>query len=181
MTKSKNSINYPPLFASAKYYSKEDFQFPVTAVSKIVTSQTVLKKNSGITLLYFRDSNGKIVVNTREYPVSRGTLMCLGAYHYFQFLPEDEPMKVEQCRFSYDTFLYMAANPYYHFSELTLTTEPLTAHLTGELRDRTEKVVDALVETSARHRQKGGMTEFLLSMRLMGFLQKTFFRKPEKY
>ena len=33
MTKSKNSINYPPLFASAKYYSKEDFQFPVTAVS----------------------------------------------------------------------------------------------------------------------------------------------------
>ena len=43
MTKSKNSINYPPLFASAKYYSKEDFQFPVTAVSKIVTSQTVLK------------------------------------------------------------------------------------------------------------------------------------------
>ena len=65
MTKSKNSINYPPLFASAKYYSKEDFQFPVTAVSKIVTSQTVLKKNSGITLLYFRDSNGKIVVNTR--------------------------------------------------------------------------------------------------------------------
>lgn len=105
MTKSKNSINYPPLFASAKYYSKEDFQFPVTAVSKIVTSQTVLKKNSGITLLYFRDSNGKIVVNTREYPVSRGTLMCLGAYHYFQFLPEDEPMKVEQCRFSYDTFL----------------------------------------------------------------------------
>ena len=89
MTKSKNSINYPPLFASAKYYSKEDFQFPVTAVSKIVTSQTVLKKNSGITLLYFRDSNGKIVVNTREYPVSRGTLMCLGAYHYFQFFPGD--------------------------------------------------------------------------------------------
>ena len=33
MTKSKNSINYPPLFASAKYYSKEDFQFPVTAVT----------------------------------------------------------------------------------------------------------------------------------------------------
>lgn len=65
MTKSKNSINYPPLFASAKYYSKEDFQFPVTAVSKIVTSQTVLKKNSGITLLYFRDSNGKIVGNIR--------------------------------------------------------------------------------------------------------------------
>ena len=181
MTKPKNHINYLPLFASAKYYSKEEFQFPVTAVSKTITSQTVLKKNSGITLIYFRDSNGKIVVNTREYPVSQGTLMCLGAYHYYQFSPESGPMRIEQCRFSYDTFLYMAANPYYHFSELTLSTEPLTAHLTGELRERTEKVVDALVETSDRHHQKGGMTEFLLSMRLMGFLQKTFFRRPEKY
>ena len=86
MTKSKNSINYPPLFASAKYYSKEDFQFPVTAVSKIVTSQTVLKKNSGITLLYFRDSNGKIVVNTREYPVSRGDAYVLGRLPLFPVL-----------------------------------------------------------------------------------------------
>lgn len=193
---SKNNINYPPLFASGHYYSKKDFQFPITAVNQTVAHTTVLKNNDGITLLYFRNGRGTIIVNSRQYPIQRGVLICLGSYHYFQLKPSNGSMELAQCRLSYDTFLYMAANPYYNFSEITLNVQPLTSLLEGDMLERTEIVIEELIDTTSRSRKndktntqkdidqrgspmnsflhKSGKTEFFLCMRLMGILQKTY-------
>lgn len=170
----KNNINYLPLFASSPYYSKKEFQFPITAVNKTVTDTSVLKNNSGITLLYIRDGRGTIIVNTRKYPVHKGLLMVLGAYHYYQVQPGEVPLELTKCRLSYDTFLYMAANPYYRFSEVRLNVDPITCLLEGRMLIRTEQVIDELVAATAKHKHQGGETEFFLCMKLMGIMQKTY-------
>jgi len=193
---SKNNINYPPLFASGHYYSKTDFKFPITAVNQTVTHTTVLKNNEDITLLYFRNGQGTIIVNSIQYPIQRGILICLGAYHYFQLKPSNGSIELVQCRLSYDTFLYMAANPYYNFSEITLNVQPLTSLLEGDMLERTEIVIEELIDITSRSRKKNktnaqkdigqrgsmmdsfpyksGNTEFFLCMRLMGIMQKTY-------
>lgn len=190
--KDKNNISYPPIFASGQYYTKKDFQFSITAVNQTITHPTVLKNNNGITLLYFRNETGTIIVNSRQYPIKRGFLICLGSYHYFQLKPSNKPMELVQCRLSYDTFLYMAANPYYNFSEITLNVQPLTSLLEGDMLDRVEIVIEELIKATSKSRKKGntkditrkesiidgfmprsGTTEFFLCMRLMGILQKT--------
>lgn len=190
--KDKNNISYPPIFVSGQYYTKKDFQFSITAVNQTITHPTVLKNNNGITLLYFRNETGTIIVNSRQYPIKRGFLICLGSYHYFQLNPSNKPMELVQCRLSYDTFLYMAANPYYNFSEITLNVQPLTSLLEGDMLDRVEIVIEELIKATSKSRKKGntkditqkesiidgfmprsGTTEFFLCMRLMGILQKT--------
>lgn len=193
---SKCNLNNPPLFASGHYYSKTDFQFPITTITQTVIQTTVLRNNPGITLLYFSKGHGKIMVNSKAYPIKRGIFMCLGSYHYFQLIPSSEPIELTQCQLSYDTFIYMAANPYYDFSTITLNVQPLTALLKGdtlksveiilkELKERTninlkkEKINTEksmgqrrnIIDTSQHKIRK---KEFILSMRLMGILHKSF-------
>ncbi len=172
----KSNVFYPPLFSGADYYSKKDgFRFPVTTIEKSVSKPTVLKNYNGITFFYFRNNAGKIIVNSIEYPVQRGTLMLLGAYHYFQIVPDEgKTIEVVKCRLSYDAFLYMAANPYYCFSEITLARIPLSStYIEGSMLERTESLLDRLIRATIRHNKKGGETEFLLCMRLLGILQHT--------
>lgn len=178
----KSNVFYPPLFSGADYYSKKDgFRFPVTTIEKSVSKPTVLKKYNGITFFYFRNNAGKIIVNSIEYPVQRGTLMLLGAYHYFQIVPDEgKTIEVVKCRLSYDAFLYMAANPYYCFLEITLARIPLSSTLEGSMLERTESLLDRLIRATIRHNKKGGETEFLLCMRLLGILQHTHVDKNRK-
>lgn len=178
----KGNVFYPPLFSDADYYSKKDgFRFPVTTIEKSVSKPTVLKNYNGITFFYFRNNAGKIIVNSIEYPVQRGTLMLLGAYHYFQIVPDEgRTIEVVKCRLSYDAFLYMAANPYYCFSEITLARIPLSSTLEGSMLERTESLLDRLIRATIRHNKKGGETEFLLCMRLLGILQHTHVDKNRK-
>lgn len=172
--KNSDKLNNLPLFASAPYYSKKKFQFPTSAVTATVKHTTVLKNNSGITILYFHHGSGRIIVNSREYLIHKGLLMVMGAYHYYQFKPDPGyDLELTMCRLSYDTFLYMAANPYYKLTELTLNIDPLAYLLEGNMLERTEAIVRKLSLASAKHKQKGGETEFLLSMKLMGIIQKT--------
>ncbi len=178
----KSNVFYPPLFSGADYYSKKDgFRFPVTTIEKNVSKPTVLKNYDGITFFYFRNNAGKITVNSIEYPVKRGTLMLLGSSHYFQIVPDEgKTIEVVKCRLSYDAFLYMAANPYYSFSEITLARIPLTSTLEGSMLERTESILDRLIRATIRHNKKGGETEFLLCMRLLGILQHTHVDKNRK-
>lgn len=163
---------YPPLFAGKQYYSKQIDHFPVSAVKLEQAVPTYLRKNPGIVLLYFVTDSGKIAINSRIYPVKSGMLMCLGAYHYFQLLPEEgKPMQLYQCRFDYDTFLYMAANPYYEFRYLTMAVEPLTSLFHGAVKTHIEELLASFTALSARHKQRGGRMEFLLCMQLVGYLQ----------
>lgn len=193
---SKYNVTNPPLFASGHYYSKSDFQFPIVAFNQILTHPTVLKNNNGITLLYFSKGKGKIIINSKAYPIEKGILMCLASYHYFQLIPSLEPIELIQCKISYDTFLYMAANPYYKFSKITLNTHPLTSLLKEDNLDRVEVLLKELIETTNKNMKKEkantqkdisqnitlaednthkiGKKEFLLSMKLIGILHKTY-------
>lgn len=193
---SKYNVTNPPLFASGHYYSKNDFQFPITASNQTIIHPTVLKNNNGITLLYFHKGHGKIIVNSQCYPIERGILMCLASYHYFQLIPSHEPIELIQCQLSYDTFLYMAANPYYKFSKITLNTHPLTSLLKEDNLERVEILLKELIDITNKNQKKEkantqkdisqkknlidgsthkiGKKEFLLSMKLMGILHKTY-------
>ena len=166
----KGNVFYPPLFSGADYYSKKDgFRFPVTTIEKSVSKPTVLKNYNGITFFYFRNNAGKIIVNSIEYPVQRGTLMLLGAYHYFQIVPDEgRTIEVVKCRLSYC------------FSEITLARIPLSSTLEGSMLERTESLLDRLIRATIRHNKKGGETEFLLCMRLLGILQHTHVDKNRK-
>lgn len=169
----KKQTPYPPLFAAKQYYSKQIDHFPISAVKITQEQPTYLRKNPGIILLYFVSDSGRIAINSRIYPVKGGMFMCLGAYHYFQLLPEaGKPMQLYQCRLDYDTFLYMAANPYYEFHQLTMSVEPLTAAFSGGMKAHVERLLEEFTALSVHHKQRGGRMEFLLCMQLVGYLQK---------
>ena len=190
---------HSPLFPSSHYYARKDYQISITAFRQTVTHETVLKNNYGITLMYFYGDSGSIIVNSVEYPVQRGAFICLGSYHYFKLKPSGQPMNIAQCRLSYDTFLYMAANPYYKLSEINLNRKPLFPLLDEETANSTEPIIEELITLSDKKRlknkanvhqnmkddkkvsgnflHKSGSTEFYLSMRLMGILQKTYLRE----
>lgn len=166
-------------FASLDYFSEKILQLPVAAVDKSITAPTALRNNEGITLMYFRGGHGKIVVNATPLPVKRGCLLSLGPYHYFQLQPESESLEYSECNLSYETFLFMAASPYYDFSVITLQRIPLTCLLDEAMILRTERVIDQLVKLSLKPRQKSAETAFFLIMRLMGILQKTYIREMQ--
>lgn len=170
----KNNIFYPPLFSGEGYFSKGEFKFPITTKEKTVNKSTFLKNNKGITLLFFKNNNGKIIVNSTEISVKRGTFICLANYHYFKIVPDiNKSIDFIECRLSYDTFLYIAANPYYLFSEITLSSIPLTSHLEGHLLDGTEILFERLVKSTAKNNNKFNEIDFLLCMKLIGILQYT--------
>ena len=171
--KKNNTNTNAPLFPGSNYYSKTQFAFPIKAVRMNIMATTALRHNDGITLLYFKSGTGTLIVNTKEYEIEKGFLVCLGAYHYFQISPSQKNIEVMQCRLSYDTFLYMAGNPYYHFYELTVNDDPLASRLTGKDLIRTEELLDQLVEVTNKNSQSFNQQSFLLCMRLMGILQKT--------
>lgn len=191
------NISNPPLFASGHYYSKKYFSFPITAVKQVFTRETALKNNNGITLLYFQSNSGKIIINSKSYKTRKNMLMCLGSYHYFKFIPTNEPIQLIQCQLSYDTFIYMAANPYYKFSKITLDGHPLTSLLDDNNAKRVEILLGEMIEitnkkakketkdsnketnksTTQTHNKlppKMGIDEFLLCMKLIGILHKTY-------
>lgn len=117
------------------------------------------KKYMGITPLEYRShilhkGEGSIIINSKPYPIKRGMLICLGSYHYFQIKPSNVSIELMQCRLSYDTFLYMAANPYYDFSTITLNPKPLTALLEDGMLERAENIIEELVDTSSKSRKK---------------------------
>lgn len=190
---SKSDYKYLPIFSSGHYYSKDEFQFPLSASLIQVDRPSVLKNQDGISLLLFRKGEGEIVINSVTYPLRPGLLICLGSYHYFKFIPKEEPLEFVQCRLSYDAFLYMAANPYYNFSTLTLNIEPLATLLSGQALERASRVFDDLIRVTEWSRakksekekggnlcldtgftHKSGDMEFYLCMRLMGILQKYY-------
>ncbi len=173
--KDKSAQSVP--FASLDYFSEKILQLPITAVDKTITKPTALRNNEGITLVYFRSGHGKIVVNSTPLPVGRGCLLSLGSYHYYQLQPESESLQYSECNLSYETFLFMAASPYYDFPVITLQRIPLTCLLDETMISRTERVVDQLVKISLKPRQKSPETAFFLIMRLMGILQKTYIRE----
>lgn len=193
----KYNITNPPLFSSGHYYSKKYFSFPITAIKQTFTLETALKNNNGITLLYCQSNSGKIIINSKSYKIRKNMLMCLGSYHYFKFIPTNEPIQLIQCQLSYDTFIYMAANPYYKFSKITLDGHPLTSLLDnnnakqveillGEIIEITNKKAKKEIENSKKSNNKFetqthnklphkiGIDEFLLCMKLIGILHKTY-------
>lgn len=176
--KDKSGQSVP--FASMDYFSEKILLLPITAVDKSISNTTVLRNNQGITLFYFRSGHGKIIVNSTPLDVSAGSLLSLGSYHYFQVQPESETLEYAECNLSYETFLFMAASPYYEFSVITLQRIPLTCLLDEAMILRTERVVNQLVKLSLKPRQKSAETAFFLIMRLMGILQKTYIRELQK-
>ena len=193
----KYNITNPPLFSSGHYYSKKYFSSPITTTKQTFTMETALKNNNGITLLYFQSNSGKIIINSKSYKTRKNMLMCLGSYHYFKFIPTNEPMQLIQCQLSYDTFIYMAANPYYKFSKITLNGHPLTSLLNDNNSKQVEILLEEMIEITNKKARKEtensekitdksttqtynklphkmGIDEFLLCMKLIGILHKTY-------
>lgn len=191
----KYNITNPPLFASGNYFRKKNFQFPITTTSQLITHCTALKNNVGITLLYFKNGQGEIIVNSKSYPLQSGMFICLSSYHYFQINPLTQSIELTQCQISYDTFLYMAANPYYKFSKIIFNDKPLISLLRDDILIRIERLFEQLTEATNRNLRKEQIviqnnirsqdnltdnsipqietTEFLLSMKLIGLFHKS--------
>ncbi len=182
----KKDTRYPPFYASNTYYSNiDETTIPVIAHRQSYQSATALKKNPGITLLYFLDDHGKIIVNTESYPVSQGLFICMGIYHFFQLIPDPEkgPMELIQMRMNYHTFLYMVANPYYNFRQLNISSRPLFSQPNSEMNKLALSSLEKLVTSSALQEEKNNKNRLLLGMKIMGIFQKfldcSFFPKKE--
>ena len=77
-----------------------------------------------------------MVVNGIEYKLKPNTLINLGPFHRYRFIPDiGKMLEIVDSRMNSGTYVYMIANPYLKMEQFYVTSEPPVVYLTGLLAD----------------------------------------------
>ena len=93
---------------------------------------TSYANNRDQTFILVRSGKGKALINGLEYNLKPNTLINLGPFHRYRFLPsKGAPLEIAEARMNSSTYIYMIANPYLkcefrvRYAEALLTTTSL--------------------------------------------------------
>lgn len=97
-----------------------------------INSATSYTDNRDQTFMLIRSGSGKIVINGLEYSLKPNTLINLGPFHRYRFLPaKGKSMEIAVARMNCGTYMYMISNPYLKCDEFPVPSEPAVIYLKG--------------------------------------------------
>lgn len=114
-------------------------------ISRIQTP-TSYANNRDQTFILVRSGKGKALINGLEYNLSPNTLINLGPFHRYRFLPaKGAPLEIAEARMNSCTYVYMIANPYLKYEQMTVPSQPPVVHLKGLFAEIANESMDRLL------------------------------------
>ena len=123
-----------------------------------IKAPTPYANNRDQVFMLVRAGTGKMVVNGIEYRLKPNTLINLGPFHRYRFIPDKgTALEIADSRMNSGTYVYMIANPYLKRKQFFVTSEPPVVHLTGLLAEVANDAMDGLLaemETKSEDRMQ---------------------------
>lgn len=132
----ENTDNRSVLSGAHDYFVNTVLPDDIKTCVRRIKSTTQYVNNHDETFILIRSGKGKLVVNELEYDLKPNTLINLGPFHRYRFLPDSaNPIEYVESRMKSGTYVYMIANPYLKMEQFSVPSEPPVVHLTGLLAE----------------------------------------------
>ena len=169
MKKSKYSSPY----YAKEYFSKDILPSEIYAGQKIIRQSVPYRRHDEIEFMLVRSGTGTVTVNARNYPISRGSLLCFSPSHFHKIDPnKGSRLEIGECHINPGVYLYITACPYYSPAAEHLPTPPVLAKLDEEQTRRAEQLLDELATVIDRAPVTENQPAFFLLMKLFGMLER---------
>lgn len=150
-----------------------------------IKTPTPYNNNRDQVFLLVRSGTGIMVVNGLEYKLIPNTLVNLGPFHRYRFIPDkDQELEIVDSRMNSGTYVYMIANPYLKMDQFYVTSEPPVAHLSGLMAEIANDSMNGLLEEMENRSKDTTQLCFCYMMDLMGIITektpKTYFKPPNR-
>lgn len=111
-----------------------------------IQAPTSYANNRDQTFILVRSGKGKALINGVEYDLKPNTLINLGPFHRYRFLPSKEaPLEIAEARMNSSTYVYMIANPYLKCEQMVVPSQPPVVHLSGLSAQIANQSMDGLL------------------------------------
>ncbi len=108
----------------------------IKACIKRIKAPTMYMSNHDETFILVRSGNGKLMVNGLEYSLRPNTLINLGPFHRYRYIPASgSELEIVETRTNSGIYVYMIANPYLRLDQFSVPSEPPVVYLNGLYAD----------------------------------------------
>lgn len=168
------------LFTGAhEYFVKNVLPDDIQAHTRTIKSPTAYANNRDETFMLVRSGSGKMLINGLEYKLSPNTLVNLGPFHRYRFIPaKGSPLVITEARMNSGTYVYMIANPYVKQEHFFVPSEPPVVRLSGLLADIANDSMDSLLEEMAKSSPDKTQLCFCCMLDLLGIITQ---KMPRSY
>ena len=149
-----------------------------------IKAPTPYANNRDQVFMLVRSGTGKMVVNGIEYRLKPNTLINLGPFHRYRFIPDvGKMLEIVDSRMNSGTYVYMIANPYLKRKQFFVTSEPPVVHLTGLLAEVANDAMSGLLAEMENKSEDRMQLCFCYMMDLFGIITdkmpKSYFSKTD--
>lgn len=172
-------------FGAHDYFSKNVLPDDIRAHFQRIKAPTPYANNGDQVFMLVRAGTGKMIVNGLEYALRPNTLINLGPFHRYRFLPDEgKTLEIIDSRMNCGTYVYMIANPYLKMDNFYATSEPPVVYLTGLGAEIANDAMEGLLEEMKSSLDDRLQLCFCYMTDLMGLITvkmpKEYFKKTEK-
>ena len=115
----------PVLAGAHDYFVNNVLPSDIKACIRNIKAPTLYVNNHDETFLLVRSGRGTLTVNGLDYRLKPNTLINLGPFHRYRYLPDDgEVLEIAESRMNSGTYVYLVANPYMKFERFYVPSEP---------------------------------------------------------
>lgn len=182
----QDNVTVRSSFSGAKdYFTKNVLPEDIRTHLHRFKAPTPYANNREQVFMLVRSGTGTLVVNGEEYRLCPDTLINLGPFHRYRFLPDKgKTLEIVDTRMASGTYVYMIANPYLKMDQFYVTSEPPVAKLSGALADIARDSMDGLLKEMQNQGTDRNSISFCYIMDLFGILTeampKAYFTMPDK-
>lgn len=150
-----------------------------------ISAPTSYTNNRDQTFLLILSGRGKLMINGLEYDLTPDTLINLGPFHRYRFLPSGkETLEIAEARMNSSTYVYMIANPYLKCEQLFVPSQPPVIHLEGLYAQIAADSMNCLLAEAKRNSPDKVSLCFCYMMDFLGIITdnmpKDYFSPVEK-
>ena len=176
--------NKPLFFGSHDYFVENVLPDNIQARLRRINAPTPYVNNRDEVFLLVRSGTGTMTVNGLEYRLKPNTLINLGPFHRYRFIPDKgTALEIADSRMNSGTYVYMIANPYLKRKQFFVTSEPPVVHLTGLLAEVANDAMTGLLAEMENKSEDRMQLCFCYMMDLFGIITdmmpKSYFRKTD--
>ena len=185
-----------PVFASTQddkailtgahdYFVNNVLPSDIKACIRQIKAPTLYVNNHDETFLLVRSGRGTLTVNGLDYRLKPNTLVNLGPFHRYRYLPDSgETLEIAESRMNSGTYVYLIANPYMKFEQFYVPSEPPVVALSGLYAEIANDAMNGILTETEKQSPDQLPLCFCYMMDLLGILTEKmprayFYQNPD--
>lgn len=168
---------YSP-FGVDDYFVKNVLPNSIYAQERHITIPTPSVHNRDELMILVRSGRGSVIINSVKYPVRKNTILNLGPFHRYSYVPDPEQeLIIAEGRMNAGTYVYILACPYFKVKNMSVPSEPGVAQLTGKLAEMAGRTMDDFLKESAENQSDRLKLCYCYMMELFGAMVEGMHKK----